>query len=168
MSLVLDWARKLELVKPTGWLLHTGMSPESQFKPNFVSRAPRCDQALTRRNYSLTQSAFVLISGRLGAIYGHLRLLLLGGAIFIVFSLCNAFCTTYASFIAARALTGIGGGILMPNAVAALTIMIPPGKTRNYTLALFAASPPIGALVGALIVGTIFKFTEWKWFFIIM
>ncbi|KAJ5093600.1 MFS general substrate transporter [Penicillium angulare] len=118
--------------------------------------------------YGLTQSAFVLISGRLGTIYGHQRLLLLGGAIFVIFSICNAFCNTYSSFIAVRALTGIGGGIMMPNAVAALTIMIPPGKTRNYTLALFAASPPIGALIGALIVGAVFKFTEWKWFFIII
>ncbi|PIG88704.1 hypothetical protein AARAC_000584 [Aspergillus arachidicola] len=118
--------------------------------------------------YSLTQSAFVLISGRLGAIYGHQRLLLVGGAIFVIFSICNAFCTTYASFVAVRALTGIGGGILMPNAVAVLTIMIPPGRTRNYTLALFAASPPIGALIGALLTGAILKSTDWKWLFVII
>ncbi|RAH67277.1 MFS general substrate transporter [Aspergillus aculeatinus CBS 121060] len=118
--------------------------------------------------FGLTQSAFVLISGRLGAIYGHQRLLLLGGAIFVIFSICNAFCTTYASFVAMRALTGIGGGILMPNAVAVLTIMIPPGRARNYTLALFAASPPIGALIGALITGAILESTDWKWIFVII
>ncbi|KAE8327936.1 MFS general substrate transporter [Aspergillus sergii] len=118
--------------------------------------------------YGLTQSAFVLISGRLGAIYGHQKLLLLGGIIIIVFSICNAFCNTYDSFIAVRAITGIGGGILMPNAVAALTIMIPPGKARNFTLAAFAASPPIGASIGALIVGAIMEHTEWKWHFIVI
>ncbi|PYH94663.1 MFS general substrate transporter [Aspergillus ellipticus CBS 707.79] len=112
--------------------------------------------------YGLTQSAFVLISGRLGAIYGHQRLLLVG-ALIVVFSICNAFCTT-----SVRALTGMGGGILMPNAVAALTNMIPPGKARNFSLATFAASPPIGALIGTLVVGTIFEHTDWKWFFILV
>ncbi|KAL2838652.1 MFS general substrate transporter [Aspergillus pseudoustus] len=118
--------------------------------------------------YSLTQSAFVLISGRLGAVYGHQNLLLVGGTIIIIFSICNAFCTTYTSFIAVRALTGVGGGILMPNAVAALTIMIPAGPARNLTLAVFAASPPIGALIGALIAGAILETTEWKWHFIVI
>ncbi|RAL05476.1 MFS general substrate transporter [Aspergillus ibericus CBS 121593] len=118
--------------------------------------------------YSLTQSAFVLITGRLGAIYSHQRLLLLGVFIITVFSLCNAFCNTYVSFVAVRALTGIGGGIVMPNAVATLTIMVPPGKARNITLATFAATPPVGALVGALLAGTFLQYTEWKWHFILI
>ncbi|CAI7618920.1 unnamed protein product [Penicillium viridicatum] len=118
--------------------------------------------------YGLTQGSFVLISGRLGAVYGHQRLLILGGAILVVFSLANAFCNTYVSFIVMRALTGVGGGILMPNAVATLTIMVPPGKARNFTLATFAASPPIGAMIGALIAGAVLKYTEWKWHFIIL
>ncbi|KAJ5979087.1 MFS general substrate transporter [Penicillium viridicatum] len=105
--------------------------------------------------YGLTQGSFVLISGRLGAMYGHQRLLILGGAILVVFSLANAFCNTYVSFIVMRALTGVGGGILVPNAVATLTIMVPPGKARNFTLATFAVSPPIGAMIGALIDGAV-------------
>ncbi|KAH7009655.1 major facilitator superfamily-domain-containing protein [Ilyonectria destructans] len=118
--------------------------------------------------YSLTQSAFVLISGRLGAMFGHHRLLLLGGAIIVVFSLVNAFCTTYSSFVAVRGLTGVGGGILMPNAVATLMIMVPPGKARNVTLATFAASPPVGALIGALLAGVFLEKAEWKWLFILI
>lgn len=116
----------------------------------------------------LTQSAFVLVSGRLGAVFGHKRLLLLGGAIIVVFSLVNAFCTTYESFVAVRALTGIGGGILMPNAVAMLTIMVPPGRARNITLATFAASPPIGAMFGAFITGGFLEKSEWKYIFILL
>ncbi|KAF4913635.1 putative MFS-type transporter [Colletotrichum fructicola] len=118
--------------------------------------------------YSLTQSAFVLISGRLGAIYGHQNMLFLGGGIIVVFSLGNAFCKTYESFVAMRAMTGIGGGIIMPNAVAVLTIMIPPGQSRNITLAAFAAPPPCGALVGALLAGVFLEYTEWKWFFVVI
>ncbi|RBR18068.1 hypothetical protein FVER53590_04315 [Fusarium verticillioides] len=116
--------------------------------------------------YSLTQSAFVLISGRLGTVYGHQRLLLLGGIIIIAFSIANAFCNNYTSFIIIRAFTGVGGGILMPNAVATLTIMVPPGKVRNFTLAIFAASPPVGAGIGALMIGAFLEYSEWKWHFI--
>lgn len=95
-------------------------------------------------------------------------MLLVGGAIMIVFSLTNAFCTTYESFVAVRAMTGIGGGIVMPNAVASLTVMIPPGTIRNVALATFAASPPLGALIGGLLTGLILEKTEWKWLFIFM
>ncbi|UPL02881.1 hypothetical protein LCI18_013815 [Fusarium solani-melongenae] len=116
--------------------------------------------------YSLTQSAFVLISGRLGAVYGHQKLLLLGGVVIVIFSVANAFCTTYSSFVAIRALTGVGGGVLMPNAVATLTIMVPPGKARNFTLATFAASPPVGAGIGALMMGAFLQYSEWKWHFV--
>ncbi|KEZ46729.1 putative transporter [Scedosporium apiospermum] len=118
--------------------------------------------------YSLTQSTFVLISGRLGSVYGHQRLLLLGVVIIAIFSLVNAFCTTYTSFVAMRAITGIGGGILMPNAVATLTLMIPPGKARNFTLAVFAASPPLGAMTGALLAGAFLQYSAWKYFFVLV
>lgn len=54
----------------------------------------------------------------------------------------------------------------MPNAVATLTIMVPPGRARNITLATFAATPPLGALVGALLAGAFLQYAEWKWLFI--
>ncbi|POS71892.1 hypothetical protein DHEL01_v209711 [Diaporthe helianthi] len=116
--------------------------------------------------YSLTQSTFVLISGRLGAVYGHKQTLLLGGAIISVFSLANAFTTTYNTFIAVRALTGIGGGLIMPNAVAMITIVVPPGRTRNLTMGFFAAAAPIGGWVGSLIAGLFMMAPKWQMMFV--
>ncbi|PWI66611.1 hypothetical protein PCL_05024 [Purpureocillium lilacinum] len=104
-------------------------------------------------SYSLTQGAFVLITGRLGAVYGHQKLTLIGLFIFALGSLVNGFCRSYESFIAIRALTGVGGGVFMPNAVTILTLMVPPGPARNVLLGLFAASPPIGGVIGALAAG---------------
>lgn len=117
---------------------------------------------------SLTQGAFVLITGRLGAIYGHHRLVLIGSLLFTIFSLANAFTTTYISFIAMRAMTGIGGGVFMPNAVATITTMTPPGKSRNLTLGFFAASPPVGGVIGALLAGVFTEMAEWKWVFVLL
>ncbi|CAG9986339.1 unnamed protein product [Clonostachys byssicola] len=117
-------------------------------------------------SYSLTQGAFVFISGRLGEIYGHQRLVLVGSAVFTLFSLVNGFAKTYESFVAIRALTGIGGGIFMPNAVAIVTTMVPPGRTRNIALGFFAAAPPIGGVLGGVLVGVFIDLAPWVWLFV--
>ncbi|GKU05807.1 efflux pump antibiotic resistance protein [Fusarium langsethiae] len=119
-------------------------------------------------SYPLTQGAFVLVTGRLGAIYGHKQLSLLGCTIFTLFSFVNAFTKTYDSFIAMRALTGVGGGIFMPNAVSVITTMVPPGQSRNVVLGFFAASPPLGGMVGALITGVFMDQVNWMWIFILI
>ncbi|KAI1037023.1 hypothetical protein LB505_011438 [Fusarium chuoi] len=119
-------------------------------------------------SYPLTQGAFVLVTGRLGAIYGHSQLTLLGCAIFTLFSLINAFTKTYDSFIAMRALTGVGGGIFMPNAVSIITTMVPPGRSRNVVLGFFAASPPLGGMIGALIAGAFIDYVNWMWLFVLI
>ncbi|CZS81553.1 unnamed protein product [Fusarium graminearum] len=119
-------------------------------------------------SYPLTQGAFVLVTGRLGAIYGHKQLSLLGCAIFTLFSFVNAFTKTYDSFIAMRALTGVGGGIFMPNAVSIITTMVPPGQSRNVVLGFFAASPPLGGMVGALMTGVFMDQVNWMWLFILI
>jgi MFS family permease len=92
-------------------------------------------------------------------------MLLVGGAILIVFSLANGFVDSYAAFIVMRALTGIGGGLIMPSGVALIKNIVPPGKTRNITMGFFAASAPIGGWVGALLAGIFTEYTEWKWMF---
>ncbi|WZH49955.1 major facilitator superfamily domain-containing protein [Fusarium acuminatum] len=119
-------------------------------------------------SYPLTQGAFVLVTGRLGAVYGHKQLTLLGCAIFTLFSLINAFMKTYDPFIAMRALTGVGGGIFMPNAVSIITTMVPPGRSRNVVLGFFAASPPLGGMIGALLTGAFMDNISWTWLFILI
>ncbi|KAM3523084.1 hypothetical protein MY4038_008340 [Beauveria bassiana] len=115
-------------------------------------------------SYSITQSTFVLVSGRLGAIYGHHRLSLIGLGMFGIFSIVNGFFRSFASFVAVRALSGIGGGIYMPNAITALGLMVPPGPTRTLLYGIFAAAPPLGGLVGALFAGLCAKWEGmWSW-----
>lgn len=116
----------------------------------------------------LTQGAFVLVTGRLGSIYGHQNLVLAGCALFSVFVLANAFCRDYISFVAIRALAGVGGGMFMPNAVAIMTTVIPPGRSRNLALGFFSAAPPIGGVIGALLAGLFIEIVGWKWLFILM
>lgn len=56
----------------------------------------------------------------------------------------------------------------MPNAVAMISSTNPPGRVRNLSLGLFAASAPIGGYFGALFLGAFLEKTDWKWFFVFM
>lgn len=113
-------------------------------------------------SYPLTQGTFVLIAGRLGAVYGHKVVLLCGMGWLTIFTLANGFCSEYIDFSAVRAVSGIGGALIMPNAVAMLSIAIPPGKARNTCIGFFAASAPLGGWLGSLLAGV---FEDWRWIF---
>ena len=102
-------------------------------------------KALTDRTihlYRLTQGTFVLMSGRLGAVYGHKNMLLAGGLLFSVLTLINGFTTNFIAFNTVRALSGIGGALILPNGVAMLSITNPPGRARNLSLGFFGGKKP--------------------------
>jgi len=90
---------------------------------------------------------------------------LIGTGTLVVLSIANGFCNTYESFIAVRALTGVGGGLVMPNAVAVTTTMIPPGRSRNIALGFFGAAAPIGGWLGILVAGIFTQVEKWRWMF---
>ncbi|KAL9062991.1 MAG: hypothetical protein Q9157_008492 [Trypethelium eluteriae] len=118
-----------------------------------------------RKLLGLTQGAFVLMSGRLGSVYGHKNILLIGGAWFVLWSLISGFCNSFLIFNIARGFTGIGGALILPNAVAMLAITTPPGRMRNLSLGFFSASAPLGGWLGALLAGVFLEFAPWKWMF---
>jgi MFS family permease len=113
----------------------------------------------------LTQGAFVVIGGRIGAVYGHKRTLLAAGIWWAIFSLVSGFMKNFIALCVMRGLTGIGGAFMVPNAIALLTINFPPGKMRNITVAFFGAMAPIGAAGGGVFAGFFVQLTPWKWLF---
>lgn len=119
-------------------------------------------------SYPLTAGAFILMSGRLGSIYGHARVLLLGASWWVVWSLINGFCTNSKAFNIARGMSGVGGAMVVPNAVAIIGTTFPPGTTRNRCLGLFGAGAPVGGWFGALMAGVLAEKLSFKWLFIFM
>ncbi|KAI0845727.1 MFS general substrate transporter [Daldinia vernicosa] len=117
-------------------------------------------------SYPLTQGTFVLVSGRFGAVYGHKNMLLLGSLLLIIFTFVCGFCDNFISFNVMRAISGIGGAFIMPNAVAMIGITNPPGFTRNLSLAFFGASAPIGGYIGGLITGGFIEHASLVWMFV--
>lgn len=116
-------------------------------------------------SYPLTQGTFVLIGGRMGAVYGHKNLLAAGCFIWVVFTLGTGFAKTIVVLGVLRGLTGLGGGLMVPNAIGLLGMTFPPGKQRNLSFALFGAMAPVGAAGGSLIAAVFIQLTEWKWLF---
>lgn len=117
----------------------------------------------------LTHGAFVLISGRIGAVYGHKNVVLMGGSWWVVWSVVNGFCTrSLVTFAIARAFAGIGAAFVMPNIVAIIGITFAPGRMRNFTLGFFGFGCPVGGTLGAFFMGVFIKYAEWRWFFFSM
>lgn len=78
--------------------------------------------------------------------------------------MANGFCRSFSSFVTICALSGVGGGMYMPNAITALGLMVPPGQMRNLLYGLFAAAPPLGGLAGALLAGLCANWGGlWSW-----
>jgi MFS family permease len=114
-------------------------------------------------SYPLTSGTFVLIGGRLGEIFGHRFVMSLGCAWWVVWSFASGYADNLVGLCILRGMAGIGGGILVPNAVAMLGITFPPGKQRNLAMGLFGAMAPAGAAGGKLIVGIFVQLAPWRW-----
>lgn len=117
--------------------------------------------------YSLTVGTFILIAGRLGDAYGHRLMIVVGYVWFALWSLMCGF-SVYSGqvlFIVSRAFQGIGPAILLPNSLAILGNMFPPGMKKNITFSLFAAAAPNGFILGSLFSSLFAQLSWWPWAF---
>ncbi|KAK6462776.1 major facilitator superfamily domain-containing protein [Scheffersomyces coipomensis] len=118
--------------------------------------------------YSLTVGTFILISGRLGDMYGYKKLFIIGYVWFGIFSLITGFTGFTSSsifFDTMRALQGIGPAIMMPNTQALLGAYYPPSLKKDICLSLFGAVAPSGSVIGALLSGMFAQLVWWPWSF---
>ncbi|KAL1630790.1 hypothetical protein SLS54_000661 [Diplodia seriata] len=116
--------------------------------------------------YSLTVGTFILIAGRLGDMYGHKPLFLLGWFWYSLWSLVAGL-TVYSGnqvFLdVCRALQGAGPAILLPSSLAILGSTYPPGRRKEMVFSVYAATAPNGFIVGAAFSGVFAQFAWWPW-----
>lgn len=112
--------------------------------------------------YSLVVGTFILLSGRVGDIYGYKRMLVFGFAWFAVWSMVAGLSvySNYVLFIFARVLSGLGPSICLPNGLALLGILYEPGPRKNMAFSVFGACAPGGSIVGATF-GGVFALAWW-------
>ncbi|KAJ5109210.1 hypothetical protein N7456_005885 [Penicillium angulare] len=115
--------------------------------------------------YSLTVGTFILVSGRLGDVYGHRLIFIIGFLWFALWSLLAGFSvwSNPRFFDCCRAFQGIGPALLLPNAVAILGRTYPPGQRKGMVFCMFGAVAPGGFILGATFSSLISQVLWWPW-----
>src|SRR5262252_3775366 len=104
--------------------------------------------------YSLAFAAVVLPAGLAGDRFGRRRLLLAGLAVFLAASVWCALSASAGELIAARAVMGLGAGIVFPLALAVVAAAFGDAerpKAIGILTAAIAASLPLGPVLGGLL-----------------
>lgn len=106
------------------------------------------------------------ISGKLADMFGRRRFYVIGLSVFLLGSILSGAAMNFAWLVAARAVQGVGMGILMPLSQTILGDIIPArqrGKYAGYMGALMGAAQVAGPLIG----GAITDASTWRWLFYI-
>jgi EmrB/QacA subfamily drug resistance transporter len=115
--------------------------------------------------YALTFGGFMLLGGRAADLLGPRRILMVGLALFTAASLAAALSTSEVSLIAARAVQGLGGAIMLPAALSIVMSMFPEGAERNKALGIWGGLGAGGATFGVIAGGLLTQYAGWQYIF---
>jgi MFS family permease len=115
--------------------------------------------------YLVVTAVLVVTFGRLGDMYGRVRMYNAGFAVFSAASLALSLCPWFGSkgaiwLIAWRVVQGIGGALLMANSAAILTDAF-PSTQRGFAIGVSVIAGMAGAFIG-LIVGGVLADVDWR------
>jgi EmrB/QacA subfamily drug resistance transporter len=117
--------------------------------------------------YLLTFGGFLLLGGRLGDLYGHRRLFLLGIGLFTVASLACGLSTSQGLLVGARAVQGLGGAIASAVGLSLMmTLFTEPGD-RAKAMGVFGFVASGGGTIGVLMGGILTDVLNWHWIFLV-
>lgn len=116
--------------------------------------------------YLVVNAAAVLPGGLLGDRYGRRRTLLTGLCLVLLGSVLGALAGGTAQLIAARALMGLGAGLIVPLTLALLPTLFPVAE-RPKALAVLATSFAAGMPVGPLVGGWLLDEFSWSALFVV-
>jgi EmrB/QacA subfamily drug resistance transporter len=113
--------------------------------------------------YTLTFAVLLLSAAAVGERFGRRRIFLLGIALFTGASAVAALAPTIGVLVAARALQGAGGAMIMPLSLTLLSAAVPPER-RNFALGIWGAIGGAAVAIGPLVGGAVT--TGWSWQYI--
>jgi EmrB/QacA subfamily drug resistance transporter len=117
--------------------------------------------------YMLTFGGFLLLGGRLGDLYGHRRLFLLGIAAFTVASLACGLANSQELLITARAVQGLAGAVVSAVSLSLIMNLFTEPAERAKAMGIYgfvcAGGGSIGVLLGGLLTSTL----SWHWIFLV-
>jgi EmrB/QacA subfamily drug resistance transporter len=117
--------------------------------------------------YLLTFGGFLLLAGRLGDLFGHRRLFLIGITLFTLASLACGLATTQGILITARAIQGLGGAIVSVVALSLLMNLFVEPAERARAMGVYGFVSAGGGSLGVLLGGVLTNLLNWHWIFLV-
>ena len=116
--------------------------------------------------YSLTFASLLILSGRIADRVGRRLLFVVGVVVFVGASVLVAMSESSSSLIAARALQGIGGAMILPSSLSVINAVF-VGKDRAIAFAVWGGTIGGMAALGPLVGGWLTTYASWHWAFLI-
>jgi EmrB/QacA subfamily drug resistance transporter len=116
--------------------------------------------------YTLVFAAALVPGGMLGDRYGRKRMLLASLVVFGAASIACALASSAAVFIAARALLGLGGALMLPTVLGLLPVLFDE-RERARAIGTITAAVMLGYPIGPLLGGWMLTKFDWGWVFLI-
>jgi len=116
--------------------------------------------------YSLTFASLLILSGRIADRFGRRLLFVIGVVVFVGASVLVAMSESSNALIAARALQGIGGAMILPSSLSVINAVF-VGRDRAIAFAVWGGTIGGMAALGPLVGGWLTTYASWHWAFLI-
>ncbi|HEV3479922.1 MAG TPA: DHA2 family efflux MFS transporter permease subunit [Gaiellaceae bacterium] len=117
--------------------------------------------------YLIVFGGFLLLGGRLGDLFGHRRLFLVGIGLFTAASLACGLATSQEMLVGARAVQGLGGAIVSAVALSLMMMLFTEPAERAKAMGVFGFVASGGGSIGVLLGGILTDVLDWHWIFLV-
>jgi len=117
-------------------------------------------------SYALVLASLLLVAGAIGDRYGRRGALLVGLVLFGGGAALSAMAQSGGALIAARAVTGVGGALIMPGTLSTITSVFPP-EERARAVGIWAGFAGAGGTLGMLAAGWMLGPFSWPSIFVV-
>jgi len=114
--------------------------------------------------YLVAEIIIIPMTGWLVSIFSIRRVLMVGTSGFVLFSIACSLAPDISTMIAARALQGAFGGVLIPLSFQIIVTELPPSR-HPFGMALFAVANNVAQAAGPSLGGWLTDAYSWRWIF---
>jgi MFS family permease len=115
----------------------------------------------------LTFGGFLLLGGRLGDLFGHRRLFLIGITLFTLASLACGLANSRGLLVAARAIQGLCGAVVTAVALSLIMNLFTEPAERAKAMGIYGFVCAGGGSIGVLLGGFLTSALNWHWIFLV-
>ena len=117
--------------------------------------------------YMLTFGGCLLLGGRLGDLFGHRKLFLLGLTLFTLASAACGLANSQGLLITARAVQGLGGAVVSAVSLSLIMNLFTSPEDRARAMGIYGFVCAGGGSIGVLLGGLLTSALSWHWIFLV-